>query len=335
MVLACEPAQDLRTTIVSYNAQNLFDDVDDGNEYKEFDPSSGLWGTDQFIAKAQNIAQAIQMANNDWPEVLLLQEVENRNAVETMARLFMKGSGYYIVVPDRFGDSIGVVALSRLPVVFARAHRVARDGRFARPILEIGVGERESPLYIFVNHWKSKRGGEAETEPARIAAASVVARRIRSILSRDERADIVVAGDLNESITAYYDAGRRYPTALMPIDEPDIDDLDIDSQRLFISEAIPTESLVAGRVTLYSPWADYREDIGSYFYKSSERWERIDHMLLSAGLFDRRGLAFEMFYVIDDDTLRYDNGSPRKFIAEYASGYSDHFPIAIELSRFD
>ena len=30
-------------TVMSWNVQNLFDAVDDGNEYSEFDPSFGNW----------------------------------------------------------------------------------------------------------------------------------------------------------------------------------------------------------------------------------------------------------------------------------------------------
>ena len=71
-------------------------------------------------------------------------------------------------------------------------------------------------LYVFDNHWKAKTGGVKATEASRLQSAAVLARRLREILAQDPSADIVVAGDMNESTDEYVRTGRKYQTALIP-----------------------------------------------------------------------------------------------------------------------
>ena len=50
-----------------------------------------------------------------------------------------------------------------------------QDVLFSRPPLQVEVVVGERPFTIIVNHFKSQRGGEAETAPWRLAQATYVA----------------------------------------------------------------------------------------------------------------------------------------------------------------
>ena len=52
LILSCScfvPADSL--SILSYNVENLFDDVRDGGEYHNDNPTSGKWGSEMFQNK--------------------------------------------------------------------------------------------------------------------------------------------------------------------------------------------------------------------------------------------------------------------------------------------
>ena len=53
-------------------------------------------------------------------------------------------------------------------------------------------------VYVFVNHWPSRRGGEERSSPGREAAAQVDKNFIDSIEKQEPNAKIIVMGDLND-----------------------------------------------------------------------------------------------------------------------------------------
>jgi predicted extracellular nuclease len=54
------------------------------------------------------------------------------------------------------------------------------------------------PLTLFVNHFKSKLGGELETTPQRMAQAQLLADLSREMLAADPEAAVIVLGDFND-----------------------------------------------------------------------------------------------------------------------------------------
>ena len=66
---------------MSYNVENLFDDVDDGTEYPEYDPGRGSWSSEAFPLRVDTIAEVVRKSVPGGPDILLLQEVENGNAL--------------------------------------------------------------------------------------------------------------------------------------------------------------------------------------------------------------------------------------------------------------
>ena len=320
-------------TVVSYNVENLYDATDDGGEYREYTAAGG-WNEALYSAKLRAVGSALRAAAPRGADLVALQEVEHYGAARRLVTLELARHGYRHIVwlPDpRLGN--GPVVLSKLPV--RRVGALWVDGapdRLLRPILEVEVAlgkAADAPsLFLFNNHWKSKLGGSAETEPFRRRAAAVLAGRLREIYAADPAADVIVAGDLNVSVDEYERRQRRYVTALMPAAAAG------SGEALAVTDAAPP---AGAPPVLFSPWFAYHEagrlPAGSYRYQDS--WETIDHLLLGAGLFDAAGVSYaggDRFTVISDGLLAADGG-PRRFYGGYPpSGYSDHLPLRLELA---
>ncbi|MFO8063210.1 MAG: endonuclease/exonuclease/phosphatase family protein [Spirochaetota bacterium] len=364
-------------TLLSYNVQNLFDGVYDGTEYHAFDPRDGVWDEAAAEAKAERIARVVREAVDGGPDVLCLQEVENARIVSLLASEFLSGLGYrHAAVTEAVGPAVQVAVLSRHRVRDARVHAVAAGGERGggeqpfsasrlRPVLETHLDIDGASLHVFSNHWKSKSGGAAATEPARRAAAGVIARRIGAIEADDPRADIVVCGDLNEEPAEYHLADGAYPTALMPAEllgavEDDGLSLYLSTDPTVVSEAAgaavdgtaaagaaaggadaaatQTAGADAAAPVLYSPWSE-KHAPGSYFFRS--RWRRLDHTLVSGALFDARGFSFSSFTVVRPAFAVTADGRPKPSPRPGAEGwdtapgegYSDHFPVLLTLER--
>jgi hypothetical protein len=334
-------------TLVSYNVQNLFDAEADGGEYREYTRGGG-WTEALYTAKLRAIGRALATAERDGADLVALQEVEHDGAARRLLELELDGLGYRHVVwlPDP-DNANGPVVLSKLPVrrvgalwpdsgpvaaAEGGAEGGAEDGlaRPLRPILEVevalGSADDAPSLFLFNNHWKSKYGGAAETEVYRRRAAALLAARIEEISAANAAAEIVVVGDLNESIDEYERQGRRYVTALMPAEAPAAAGL------LRVTGNVPP---ARGPVELYSPWLAHEAGEappGSYRYRDT--WETIDHMLLGPGLFDETGLSYAAggFAVIHDGLID-SGGTPLAFYrGPPAGGYSDHLPLRLELT---
>ncbi|HEB10863.1 MAG TPA: hypothetical protein ENI06_06585 [Spirochaetales bacterium] len=309
---------------MSYNVHNLFDDVDDGSEYAEFKREKSIWGTEQFEKKLKRLAQVIRKCCFKGADVIALQEVENLNALRLLRERYLKGMGYnYVVTAPQEGVAVRVALLSRLPIRQVRCHSMAEwEGNPLRNILEAELEYKGNTFFIFNNHWKSKSGGVQPTEQARLYAASVILRRIRSILEERPDADIVILGDLNENVEEYLEVRSGvsrggYQTALIPMSAPFEESYGTTS--IFLADRPEATGIFNGRLVLYEPWYELdMQERGSYLFQA--RWQTPDHILLSAGLFDGQGLAYQPG---DFKVERSD------FLLKWE--YSDHLPLIIIL----
>jgi hypothetical protein len=311
-------------SILSYNVENLFDDVGNGSEYREFDPAHGEWTTDLFHRKLLAVSQALLHTPRGGADILLLQEVENLNALETLRDHYLKGAGYrYLAISDEQGSAVELACLSRYPIVSVRAHHAYIDGlRQSRPVLECRIDVGGIPINLLVNHWKSKYGGAEETEPLRIAAASVVSRRLWELFEGDPGQEVIVAGDLNERTDEYEQVEEAYLTALMPAEAAAA------APNSLCLTADP--GLADGVSVLFSPWLGCESETqGSYYYGGE--WEQIDHFLFGPGLFDGRGFDFDSFSVVATEMLLNRDGKPYAWSRHSGTGFSDHLPILLKL----
>jgi len=306
---------------LSYNVENLFDEIEDGGEYREYRGSK--WTRELFQAKCRAVARVIREAVPGGPEVIALQEVESPRALEGLAAC-LEGMGYrYRVCAPRAGQATQVALLSRCPVLRTRLHEVPPwKGQPQRGILEAELGYKERTLYLFNNHWKSRSGGVAETEQARQLSARVLKARLQQILDREPRADILVLGDFNVSLEEAREADSgRYALA-----GPQGDGL--------LLTADSSLSQRAGELLLYEPWFELREaERGSTVYRGL--WQTPDHILLSGGLFDASGFAYRRggFRPLRKSfLLNKQNGYPQRWSSSFPErGFSDHLPLLISI----
>ncbi len=328
-IAACSPG----LTVLCWNVENLFDDVDDGTEFPDYDPGRGRWDTESFRLRVDTVAEAIRKSVPGGPDVLVLQEVENGNALRALAGDALKDLGYaWTAIVAKPGLPANVAVASRVPI--ARVHTIglsAYGGNEVRDLLEVEIEQDGRRLHVFDNHWKAKSGGARETETWRIEAACRLARRVREILAADPSADLIAAGDFNENVDEWRQAGRLYPVALVPVD--DAPPAAFLGCTILLADDPSDAGVRDGVLTLYEPWYEVAEsERGSYTYQ--RQWQTVDHVLLSPGLFDDRGYRYRKgsFRVVRLPFLLNPDGTPRRWTRLSGQrGYSDHLPLLVTL----
>jgi len=355
---------DNEINIVSYNVHNLFDAEESGKEYPEFRPSKGNWTKELYAKRLENVVEAVRSLSSTEangsnrcsdPDILCFQELENEKVLFDLAGRLGHGKLRYWAISGPEESIIHTGILSRFPIVAVHSHSVTNAWGLGilRDMLEVefecgGVGR----MVIFACHWKSKLEGEAETEPARRAAAALIANRIRKLQVERPSVPIIVCGDFNESPDEYLRVNRCYPTAIMcsgvgvpamAIEgEPlwaygsldSVQDADSilsadsvqDADSILSADSVQDAGLYE-RIELYTPWVEHPDKF-SLAYR--EKREQYDGFLLNRSLKDGIGLEYQDFYVADAPMLFTAEGVPREWRG--TDGYSDHLPVELVLS---
>jgi endonuclease/exonuclease/phosphatase family metal-dependent hydrolase len=300
--------------VASWNVENLFDLEDDPQVQfdEDFTPNSPKkWTKERLAIKLKNLSDAIgKMNDGKGPDVLGLCEVENRKVVEMLRNtLAPLGRKYEIVHKDSPSDRGIDCALLYDANVFSladsRFHFVDADK--TRDIVEAKLHRDGDDLYVFVNHWPSRRNPEEQ----RLKAADVLRKRVDEILAADPKADIILVGDFN--------------------DEPDNKSLR-DNLR-----AAPNQGDLPAGAFFDTTAFLAAEKKGSYLYEN--QWELIDHIIISPGLLDKAGLHWKKgsSQQIIRPQLMYQPPYPNAVARPSASytkndfhknGYSDHLAVA-------
>jgi predicted extracellular nuclease len=180
-------------------------------------------------------------------------------------------------------------------------------------LMIVGVLDQTDTLHLIVNHWPSKRGGEATSAPLRAAAALLTRSIVDSLQTAKPTAKILIMGDLNDNPNA-----KSVMNCLMAKGKmKDVKHGD-----------------------LFNPmWQMYRDGIGSYAYQDS--WDLIDQIIVSHSLLQPKPNTYKYVsaHVFNANFLKTKSGSyqgyPFRTYAggNYAGGYSDHFPVYIVLQK--
>jgi predicted extracellular nuclease len=197
-----EPAGPEEFSVATFNVENLFDP----SEPHPTDPP--IPTTAQYkrdLAKTADVILAMGA-----PTVVGLQEVEN---VEILADLAEEGSvaGFdyeplLIEGTDSRGIDVGYLVRGDQATVEGVASYPAPEGLTSRPPLLITVTVHlaggDETVYVLNNHFTSMSGGEAPTEPRRVAQAEWNVTLVERILANEPEANVIVLGDLN----SFYDS---------------------------------------------------------------------------------------------------------------------------------
>jgi endonuclease/exonuclease/phosphatase family metal-dependent hydrolase len=319
-------------TVLTYNVGNLFDGVDNGTEYREYDPGRGVWNDSWYRQKLARTVLAIRRATTGGPDIVFLQEIENAGVLQTLWNDGLKDQGYGYAAAYPGSKSVTTVGiLSKFPLRRVAVYMVsAWKGEPLREILEASADIDGETVYLFCNHWKAKGGGkDRETERSRLEAAGILARRVREIRLADPRAAIIAAGDFNERPDEYARTGRTYQTALIPVANDPASGRFKDSLALCDDQA--GSGLKDGRVVFFEPWLVYNgKPEGSIVFE--KKWEAIDHILFMPG---GSGFAYMSFQVVSEpDMLHPRSGYPLAWEKKSPEkGFSDHLPVLLTLEK--
>ena len=309
-----------RNQIVSlacWNAQTFFDAVTVGTEYSDFTNSS-KWTSEKYKSRLDKLCEVMSFLNAD---VLVLEEIENEAVVQDIANRLTDGAwskkkGWqYACFAKEKGSAIGCAVFSRFELknltvhsLDIRVHKTSQPSE--RPIMQLTVCAGEKEFDLFINHWKSKSGGEEETEIWRDWQEAVLACRLKGLLTNDR--SVVICGDFNRSAEDF-----------IPLE----DDFSIhDKANLLLRDFYTSGD--ESCIKIYSPWFNengkFATEIGSYFYDGN--WERIDNFFFAGEI------EVCQFQPVAEPPVADEASIPQGYKVYTDSGYSDHLPLKCIIS---
>lgn len=306
-------------TVAFYNLENLFATVDDPDTLDDDFTPKGLrrWTNKRYKRKVYKLAKTISeigLRTTQKPPILIgVAEVENDAVLRDLLHSEpLRKTDYGFIhynSPDERGIDTALlyhktffeVIASEPITLYVDNLNGLRD--MTRDILYVHGRLNGEEVHVFVNHWPSRRDGANETDYKRIFAAEI----IREFMSRIEESHVnpnyIVMGDFND-----------------------------DPESASIQMLMKSGSLYNPMEKLHLPF-----ERGSSNYKRS--WNLFDQILVSTNFFNyEKGThSFAHANIFDDQFLtefkgKY-KGSPFRTFAgrKYLGGYSDHFPVYIQL----
>lgn len=314
-------------TFVELNCENLFDCRHDSlkNDTEFLPDGSYHWTRTRYWRKLNRVGQTIiacgekqggvlqgkelkdvdYVKGRSWqlPDMVALCEVENDSVLHDLTRRSLLRNARYEYVMTNSPDERGIdVALVYSPFSFRliNSHSVRvepiRNMRPTRDILYAsGIIASGDTLHVVVAHLPSRRGGERQSRPFRIAAASKVAEVIDSIYNNVSKdAKIIIAGDFND-----------------------------------YSQSASVRLLCSNRMKDISDKATGRNGAkGTYRYQGE--WGSLDHILVSESLAASVAncYIYDAPFLIEPDS-KYGGVKPRRNYLgpRYLNGFSDHLPL--------
>lgn len=311
--------------VAHWNVENLFDTVDDPKTNdEEFLPESQIeWTKERLDNKLYNLARVIRsMNNNKGPDILGMCEVEHQSLIDSMLQKFLSDKNYsvaYLESPDERGIDNGLVfnkdKLSLLNVQGLYVSLTPNDQTRLILFVKLLLNKKDT-LNVFVNHWPSRRGGQEQSEWARIAAAKTLRHTVDSLFSSNKKCNIIIVGDFNDepnniSITENLKAAP------------------------FLCDTVNKNNLpVDNKTDLFNlAYKKYSEGDGSFFYR--DNFNMLDQIIISRNLLLDIDLKYECnsFEVYRPEFIVTHSGKfkgtpfPTYGGKRYLGGYSDHFPV--------
>lgn len=322
--------QQYKTAIIAfYNCENFYDTVDNpAINDDDFTPSGDKnYNSVIYWNKVEHLATVVSQigadVNPDGPAMIGVAEIENDTVLNDLIHHpLLKDRNYKIVHYDS-KDIRGIdVAFLYNPKyftveeskkLFVHLPEGAKDVVFTRDILWVKGKLDGETVYIFVNHWPSKRGGEVRSAPGRAAAAQVDKNFIDSLERTNVDAKIILMGDLNDD----------------PVSPS-------------ITKVLQAKSVIeeVKRGQLYNPWTElYKKGIGTLAYQDA--WGLFDQLIISSAWLNREqdGFFYYQQHIFNKPFLIENIGKYKGYPMRtwdgntYRGGYSDHFPTYLVMLK--
>ena len=294
-----------------WNTQTFFDAVLDGTEYSDFQ-NQEKWTSAMYEKRLERLCEVMVLLNSD---IIVLEEIENNAVVQDIVNRLASGSWdskkswQYTCFAKETGTAIGCAVFSRYKIsemlvhtMDIRVHETKQPSE--RPIMQVTIKVDDADLVIFVNHWKSKSGGEEETEIWRDWQESLLAEKISEVA---DSVSVIACGDFNRSAEDFITHKNT-----------------VNKTNVLLRGSDGTA------IEVFSPWLDlngkYDDQHGSYFYKNS--WERIDN------IFAVQNAGISRFSELNISPVADEEGKPVSYKMYNETGYSDHLPLKCVLTLF-
>ena len=301
-----------------YNLENLFDTIDDPDTLDDDFTPKGMkkWSNKRYKKKLYKLAKTISEVGNEsrinFPVLMGVAEVENERVMQDLIdaeplRDINYGFVHYDSPDERGIDTALIYHKDFFEVLYSEPITLiiiedngVRDT--TRDILYVKGKLNGELIHVFVNHWPSRRDGSGETNFKRVKAAVTISEYMTKLELEEVSPNYIVMGDFNDG------PNSESIKALMQ------------SERLYN----PMEKLLTperGSANYKKSWMLFDQIMVSHNFLN---YEKGTHSFAHANIFDESYLTeFKGKY----------KGTPYRTYAgkKYIGGYSDHFPVYIQL----
>ena len=319
-------------TVAFYNVENLFDTINDVTKNDEFSPMMELkagrskvyWDKIDKLGKVINELGAEKAKTS--PAILGVAEIENKQVLEDLVKnKHLKKKRYGIIhfdSPDKRGIDVALLYQQRYfkpvhyeavnPNIYSNNKKV-----YTRDILWVSGYLDDELVHILVNHWPSRRGGEAKSSPLREKAAYKVTQIMERIRENDKDAKIIIMGDFNDD-----PMNKSFKEVIKTkSDKEDVaqDDVYNPYEKMFekgLNTTAYRDNLsLFDQIMFTSPLLNKkgRKDFSSY-------------KMFKSGIFNKRFLMQKQGRYKGYPFRSFSNG-------QYSGGYSDHYPVYLYLIK--
>ncbi|MDN3621000.1 endonuclease/exonuclease/phosphatase family protein [Polaribacter undariae] len=318
-------------TIAFYNLENLFDTINDVNKNDEASPimelksnkSKVYW--DKIEKLSSTIAQIGEDKTKTSPAIIGVSEVENLNVLEDLIHSKHLVQNDYGIIHYDSPDKRGIdVALLYQKKYFNPIHhevfnpKIFKDNYpiYTRDQLLVSGYLDDELIHIIVNHWPSRRGGEAASRPNREKAAYQNTKIIEQVRKQDSNAKILIMGDFND-----------------------------DPNNSSFKNVLKTKSIkkYVNEGDLYNPYEDmFRRGFNTLKYR--DKINLFDMIFFTSPLLDKGEKDFSTYKMykamifnkrfLTTKKGKYKGYPFRSFSSgNYTGGYSDHYPVYLYLIK--
>lgn len=296
----------------------------------EFTPSSGKnYNTKVYRQKLANEAKVISEMGAQYtktaPAIVGLIEVENRQVIEDLVKHPTLAKYDYGIVHYNSYDYRGIdVALIYQKKRFKVTNSLKKELKvfneegkreYTRDILVVSGLLDNEKITVFMNHWPSRRGGEAASLPKRIAAAQLLKKQMDSVRAEDPTVKLFAMGDFNDD----------------PVSSSLKNHLKAQANPKDLSETTPYLNLM---------YPLYKKGVASLAYQDAPNL--FDQIIVSQNVTSKevtkeysvyKAEVFAPPYLVNKEgnyrgyPFRSWNGD------QFTGGYSDHFPAFVVLQK--
>ncbi len=328
--------------IMSYNVQNLFDSKHDAgkNDY-EFLPKSSpekancpngnyykkcietSWTQRKIYWKLDQLVTALE-AQGDFPDILVLSEVENQNVIK-MAVSKLGYDGFKMTEsPDNRGIDLAVLYkkdrlrfLEFEEVVVDKLPFNTRNASAVHFEILVGRTKKKEVIGIYPAHWPSQGGGKSNPE-LRITAGMKMRQLIDKYSKKysNENYYAVALGDFNT-----LESEVPHPIEAVFYDQS------------WKNRMYSVEELARNQKSKFVPYMPP----GTYFYHPMQSWSKFDYIFVSASLTDGQGVDVDAhsFRIHNPELVSVRNDAGEKIPYRYNHnaenkqwlGFSDHYAV--------